>query len=303
MAKKRDLSWPDAPETLPAPVIDNHTHLESIPGVLTEAAPDVGARGYIDQAVAVNVTRMVQVGCDLPGIATTDELVTEHRELLGAIAIHPNETPLHARTADTGPDGLEPHYSSHHSVSLDDALATVAGIAAKNPRIRAIGETGLDYFRAGPTGIATQRQAFRDHIALAKELNLALQIHDRDAHEDVIEILLQDGAPDRTVFHCYSGDTAMAQVAAEHGWYLSFAGPVTFRANDELRSALRVTPPSRVLVETDAPYLTPHPHRGRPNAPYLIPLTMGTIADQLDVSLVDACRQVESNTLAVYGTW
>lgn len=161
----------------------------------------------------------------------------------------------------------------------------------------------MDYFRSGPHGIATQRQAFRDHIAIAKELNLALQIHDRDAHEDVIEILLADGAPQRTVFHCYSGDAAMAQVAAEQGWYLSFAGPVTFTANTGLREALRVIPTDHIMVETDAPYLTPHPYRGRPNAPYLIPHTMATIAAECGLTLEQACARIERTTVEVYGRW
>lgn len=303
MAKTRDRSWPPPPTPLPHPVIDNHTHLQSISHITTSEAPDHGIRGYIDAAVSVGVTRMIEVGCDLDALAPTVALTAAHPELLGALAIHPNETPLHAHTADPGPDGLDPHYSERHSTSLADAIATVADLAAAHDQIRAIGETGLDYFRSGPHGIATQRQAFRDHIAIAKELNLALQIHDRDAHEDVIEILLADGAPQRTVFHCYSGDAAMAQVAAEQGWYLSFAGPVTFTANTGLREALRVIPTDHIMVETDAPYLTPHPYRGRPNAPYLIPHTMATIAAECGLTLEQACARIERTTVEVYGRW
>src|SRR5204862_7103371 len=124
-----------------------------------------------------------------------------------------------------------------YDVPLDDAIARVADVARSNDRIRAIGETGLDHFRAGPEGRAVQREAFRAHVALAKELGLALQIHDRDAHEQVVEVLLRDGAPERTVFHCFSGGAALARLAARHGWFCSFAGPVSFPANEDLRAA------------------------------------------------------------------
>ncbi|HZL02213.1 MAG TPA: TatD family hydrolase, partial [Cellulomonas sp.] len=152
-------------------------------------------------------------------------------------------------------------------------------------------------------GRAVQVEAFRAHIALAKELGLALQIHDRDAHEQVIEVLERDGAPERTVFHCFSGDAAMARHCAGRGWYLSFAGPVTFGANDVLREALRAVPLSQVLVETDAPYLTPHPYRGRPNASYLLPHTVRRIAAELDLEVDSLCRTLSTTSEAVYGGW
>ncbi|MCZ2264141.1 TatD family hydrolase, partial [Isoptericola sp. QY 916] len=191
----------------------------------------------------------------------------------------------------------------HHAVALDDALARVAEVARAHDRVRAIGETGMDLFRTGPRGEAVQREAFRAHVALAKELGLALQIHDRDAHAQVIDVLLADGAPERTVFHCYSGDEEMAALAAEHGWFLSFAGPVTYPRNDHLRGALRAVPLELVLVETDAPYLPPHPYRGQPNAPYVAAHTVRAMADVLERPLDEVCRALSATSERVYGTW
>ncbi|SDC88269.1 TatD DNase family protein [Sanguibacter gelidistatuariae] len=301
--RERDLSWPPAPAALPWPVVDNHTHLESIPDVLPDGAPVPAVADLLAAARAVGVTRMVQVGCDLPAARWTDRAVLGHPELVGAVAIHPNEAPLHAGMLDVGPDGLVPAQAERHGVGLDEAIAEIAAIARGNDRIRAIGETGMDLFRTGDLGLAAQRESFRAHIALAKELGLALQIHDRDAHQEVLDILAADGAPERTVFHCFSGDAEMARLCAGQGWFLSFAGPVTFGANNELRAALRATPLAQVLVETDAPYLTPHPFRGRPNAPYLAALTMATIASVQDVPLEQACRAIDATSEQVYGPW
>jgi TatD DNase family protein len=189
------------------------------------------------------------------------------------------------------------------SGAYQEAFQEIAELARGESRIRAIGETGLDYFRTGAAGRPAQLAAFRDHIALAKELGLALQIHDRDAHRDVIETLLREGAPERTVFHCFSGDVEMARVAAAHGWYCSFAGTVTFTPAEELRRAVAVLPKELVLVETDSPYLTPHPFRGRPNAPYMVALTMETLAGRMGLGLEEACVQVQANTDRVYGVW
>ncbi|ADG73761.1 TatD-related deoxyribonuclease [Cellulomonas flavigena DSM 20109] len=307
--RSRATGWPAAPEPLPSPVVDNHTHLESVVGWRADgwdpadaaAHPDLAA--HLERAAQVGVTRMVQVGCDLDALAWTDAAVRAHPALLGAVAIHPNEAVLHAGVHEVAPDGLDPDPQPRHDVPLDDAIAAVAAVAARNPRVRAIGETGLDHFRAGERGRAVQREAFRAHVALAKELGLALQIHDRDAHAEVVEVLLADGAPERTVFHCFSGDAGLARVAAEHGWYCSFAGPVSFPANEALRDALRVLPASLVLVETDAPYLTVHPLRGRPNSPYLLPGTLRAVAEATGRSLADVCAQVSAVSQAVYGDW
>lgn len=310
---RRETGWPPPPEPLPSPVVDNHTHLESVVGWRAGgwdagATPDAatappGLVAHLDRAASVGVTRLVQVGCDLDAVAWTDTAVRAHPALLGAVAIHPNEAVLHAGVREVAPDGLEPDPQERHDVPLDAALAAVAAVARANPRVRAIGETGLDFFRAGERGRVVQREAFRAHVALAKELGLALQIHDRDAHADVVDVLLADGAPERTVFHCFSGDRAFAELAVGHGWYCSFAGPVSFPANAELRAAVRVVPPSLLLVETDAPYLTVHPFRGRPNAPYLVPGTVRTVAEVTGRPLEDVCAQVSAASVDVYGEW
>lgn len=306
MAKSRERGWPPDPEALPVPVVDNHTHLDSIPDVLPEGVTPPSVADHLERAAAVGVDRLVQVGCDLASARWTDTLLRDDvaaGRVLGAVAIHPNEAVLHGGVREVGPDGLEPHPRPEHATSLDDAVGEIARIARENERVRAIGETGMDLFRTGPQGARVQRESFRAHVALAKELGLALQIHDRDAHAEVLEVLARDGAPERTVFHCYSGDAEMARFCAAQGWYLSFAGPVTFRANDELRAALREVPPGQVLVETDAPYLTPHPYRGRPNAPYVLPATVRTVAEVTGVPLADVCARVAATSVEVYGPW
>lgn len=305
MARQRERGFPADPEPLPVPVADNHTHLESIAGVLPGDVPAPTVAEHVARAAAAGVDRIVQVGCDLPSARWTDALLRsgEHPALVGAIAIHPNEAVLHADAHDVGPDGQVYEREEHHRVPLDDAIAEIGDLARANPRVRAIGETGMDLFRTGPRGAVVQREGFRAHIALAKELGLALQIHDRDAHAQVIDVLKADGAPERTVFHCFSGDAEMARVCAENGWYLSFAGPVTYKSNDHLRAALRAVPLELVLVETDAPYLTPHPFRGRPNAPYAVAHTVRAMAEVLERPLAEVCETVSATTQSVYGRW
>jgi TatD DNase family protein len=169
--------------------------------------------------------------------------------------------------------------------------------------VRVIGETGLDYFRTGPEGVAAQQDSFRWHIDLAKRTGKALQIHDRDAHEDVLRILAEEGAPDRTVLHCFSGDIAMARECVERGYHLSFSGTVTFKNAQGLRNALAITPLEQVLVETDAPYLTPSPHRGATNAPYLVPLTVRAMAGVLNVDVPSLCTAISATSERLYGPW
>ncbi|MFD2793425.1 TatD family hydrolase [Promicromonospora vindobonensis] len=314
MAKRtRERGFPADPEPLPVPVVDNHTHLDHIAGVLPAVAPDGEPSGqawpptvadHLARAAAAGVDRMVQVGCDLPSARWTDTLLTQQgARVVGAVAIHPNEATLHAGVDEVGPDGLTPEFEEHHAVGLGDAIAEIAGLAKGNDRIRAIGETGMDLFRTGPRGERAQRESFRTHIALAKELGLALQIHDRDAHAQVIEVLLADGAPERTVFHCFSGDAEMARVCAENGWYLSFAGPVTFKANHDLREALTAAPRELILLETDAPYLTPHPFRGQPNAPFAAAHTVRFMAAHLEEDLETLSADIAVNSERVYGSW
>ena len=172
---------------------------------------------------------------------------------------------------------------------LDDALAEIDELAAQ-PRVRAIGETGLDFFRTADEGAAAQLRSFEAHIEIAKQHGLALQIHDRDAHAEVVETLLRVGAPERTVFHCFSGDAEFARLVADKGWYLSFAGTVTFKNAGPLRDALEVIPRSRILVETDAPYLTPTPYRGRPTRRTCCRSRCGAMAAHLGTDVVDARR-------------
>ncbi|MDR7383930.1 TatD family hydrolase [Promicromonospora iranensis] len=319
MAKRtRERGFPADPEPLPVPVVDNHTHLDHIGAVLPDTAPD-GEPGdawppsvtdHLARAARAGVDRVVQVGCDLPSARWTDALLTSSGAgaqwvagVVGAVAIHPNEATLHAGVLEVGPDGLAPEPEAHHAVGLGAAIAEIADLAQGNERIRAIGETGMDLFRTGSRGEQAQRESFRAHIALAKELGLALQIHDRDAHAQVVEVLLADGAPERTVFHCFSGDAEMARVCAENGWYLSFAGPVTFKANHHLREALTAAPRELILLETDAPYLTPHPYRGQPNAPFAAAHTARAMAAHLEEDLRTLCTDLAANSERVYGAW
>lgn len=272
---------PPAPEPLPVAVVDNHTHLDlSRDG---GAPPDVAAE--IARAAAVGVDRLVQVGCDLAGARFTEQAVQQHPQILGGVAIHPNEAPLLAQRGETA-----------------SARAEIERIAG-GERIRVVGETGLDYFRTGPDGIAAQQDSFRWHIDLAKRLRIAMQIHDRDSHDDVLRILAEEGAPEKTVLHCFSGGIEMARECVERGYYLSFSGTVTFKNARGLRDALAIVPPEQVLVETDAPYLTPVPHRGAPNAPYLIPITVRTIAAVLNLSVAQTAQAISANSERVYGPW
>ncbi|WP_327680098.1 TatD family hydrolase [Kitasatospora sp. NBC_00458] len=291
MPKKDDDR--STPPPLPAPlavaVADSHTHLDMQSGTPAEG---------LARAASVGVTTVVQVGCDVPGSRWAAELAAEYEQVHAAVALHPNEAP---RIFLGDPDGWSgQRRAPGGAAALDAALAEIDALAAL-PQVVAVGETGLDYFRTGPEGVEIQKESFRRHIEMAKRHGKALVIHDRDAHEDVIAVLLAEGAPERTVFHCYSGDAGMAEVCAEHGWYLSFAGPVTFKANQPLRDALAVTPLDRVLVETDAPFLTPHPYRGRPNAPYLIPVTVRSMADTLGLHEDELATAIAANTARAFG--
>ena len=272
---------PPAPAPLPIPVVDNHTHLD----ISRDDGPRPDLQQAIDEAAAVGVPRMVQIGCDLPGARFTVDVIDRYAALLGGVALHPNEAPrLQARG------------------ELQDAYAEIEWLAA-HPRVRVVGETGLDYFRTGPEGVGVQQDSFRWHIDLAKRTGKALQIHDRDAHDDVLRILEEEGAPDNTVLHCFSGDIAMARECVARGYVLSFSGTVTFKNAAGLRDALAVTPLDQLLVETDAPYLTPSPHRGATNASYLVPLTVRSMAGVLNVDVPSLCTAIAATSERVYGPW
>jgi TatD DNase family protein len=271
---------PPVPDPLPHPVVDNHCHLD-----ITRDGEDVlGVEEALAQAAAVGVTRIVQIGCDLPGARWAVEAAATHDALVAGVALHPNEAP---RLAAAG--------------SLDDALDEIERLASSSDRVRAVGETGLDYFRTGEDGMAAQHHSFRRHVELAKRLGKALVIHDRDAHDDLLRILDEEGVPDRFVMHCFSGDAAFARACLDRGGYLSFAGTVTFKNAEPLRDALRVAPRDRLLVETDAPYLTPMPHRGRANASYLVPLTVRAMAEARGDDLAELCAAVDANTEVAFG--
>jgi TatD DNase family protein len=283
--QKRDLTYPPLPQALPVPVYDNHTHMEIADGIGDGGDGPIEYGEHLDRAASVGVRGVVQVGTDLATSQWSASIAARDSRVLAAVALHPNEAPV------LDEQGL-----------LDEHLAGIEALAGL-PRVRAIGETGLDFFRTGDDGRAAQVRSFEEHIRIAKEYDLALTIHDRDAHDAVVEVLERVGAPERTVFHCFSGGTELARLCAERGWYMSFAGTVTFKNAQDLRDALHVAPRHLIMVETDAPFLTPTPFRGRPNAPYLIPLTVRSMAETLGTDPSTLAEQISSNTELVYGSW
>jgi len=276
----RDLSYPEVPEALEVGVYDNHTHLE-----IADGENPMDYREHLELANQAGILGGVQVGGSVETSIWSARTAAVEPQLLAAVALHPN---------------VAAEYESIQE--LDAAIAEIAKLA-KEPRVRAIGETGLDYFRTGPEKLFLQQHSFEAHIEIAKENNIALQIHDRDAHQDVVDTLLRVGAPEKTVFHCFSGDTDLAEILKANGWYASFSGTVTFKKNQYLRDALLVMPKELILVETDAPFLTPEPFRGRPNSPYLIGLTVRRMAEVLEISVNELASQLTKNTEAVYGLW
>jgi TatD DNase family protein len=278
--RKRKLEYPPAPESLPVPVVDNHTHIDFRDGLVEVAAADA-----LDAAQAVGVEGIIQVGCDVESSRWAVQAADADARILAAVAIHPNDA---ARSFAAG--------------TLASELAEIDRLAA-HPRVRAIGETGLDYFRTGEDGRDAQQSSFRTHLAMATRHHLPVQIHDRDAHDDVIRILEEEAFAGTVVFHCFSGGVEMAELAAERGWYLSFGGTSTFKNNDELRQALGRVDLDHLLVETDAPFLTAVPYRGRPNAPYLIPLAVRALAEELGVDLERFCTAIRANSERVYGAF
>lgn len=275
---QRNLHYPPAPEPLPVPVVDNHTHLDFLDGTVKVEAADALAA-----AASVGVKGLIQVGCDVESSEYAVEVANQYPNILAAVAIHPNDA---ARLAERG--------------ELEAAIARIEELAADS-RVRAIGETGLDYFRTGEDGRGAQEHSFREHLRIAVEQGKALQIHDRDAHEDVVRVLKDAPLPGKVVFHCFSGDARLARVCNDNGWYMSFSGTVTFKNSHDLREALSLADPQLLLVETDAPFLTPHPFRGRPNASYMIPYTTRFLAENKGIELAEFCTLIDANTREVYG--
>ncbi len=278
---RKNLSYPELPEPLLVGTYDNHTHLE-----IADGDQPMHYQDHLSLAAQVGILGAVQVGVTLESSFWCAEVAAKDHRLLAAVAIHPNEA------------------AKYESIEALDKDIDQIALLAKQERVRAIGETGLDFYRTEDSqGIKFQQHSFERHIQIAKEHNIALQIHDRDAHKEVIETLLRVGAPDKVVLHCYSGDTDLAEICKANGWYASFAGNITIKRNQHLRDSLKVMPVDRILVETDAPFLTPEPLRGRPNAPYLVPITVRFMADQLGMEENELSGQLAKNTIEVYGSW
>jgi TatD DNase family protein len=280
---------PPSPEPLPAPALDSHTHLDIVVG--ERPAHGAGDEGWPDEeavdaeiaaAAAVGIPRLVQVGVDVPSSRWSAQLAARHPSVLAAVALHPNEAG--AGRAD------------------DDALAEIDRLAAL-PRVRAVGETGLDRYRTGEEGWAAQEASFRAHIGIAKRHGIALVIHDRDAHDEVLRVLDDEGAPEHTVLHCFSGDAAFARACVQRGFVLSFAGTLTFANAGYLREAAALAPVGQLLVETDAPFLTPVPFRGRQNSSRLVPHTVRALAEVTGTDLAELCAALTATADRVFGPW
>ena len=280
-ANKRGEPVP-SPEALPVPAVDSHTHFDMAVGGEDRQPTDAEVDAAVDAAVAVGIPRLVQVGVDVASSRWSAALAERRPEVLAAVALHPNDAGAGAAT--------------------DEALAEIDRLAAL-PRVRAVGETGLDRFRTGEDGWAAQEASFREHIRIAKRHGIALQIHDRDAHDEVLRVLDDEGAPEHVVLHCFSGDAAFARQCVARGFVLSFAGTLTFTSAGNLREAAAVTPLDQLLTETDAPFLTPMPHRGRPNAARLVPLTVRALAEVTGTELDQLCSTLTATAERVFGPW
>ena len=272
-----DLLPPPLPEPLNVKCVDAHAHIE----IVTNTAPDSPEVGRIlEEARSVGIDRIVQVGYSAEQSKWCVEMAEHWPNVLAAVALHPNEAPV--------------------VKDLEADLAIIEKLA-QHPKVRAIGETGLDYFRTKPDLQERQRYSFRRHIALAKKLGKALVIHDRDAHRDVLDVLLEEGAPEKTVFHCFSGDALMAKECVAAGYMLSFAGTLTFKNAPALREALKLVPSNQLLVETDSPFLAPMPHRGSLNTPAQIPTILRFMAEEREADLDELCAAISENSERIFG--
>ena len=278
----RDIDRPRAPlpEPLPVPTVDAHAHME----IVTDAAFDSQeVADVIAEAKSVNVDRIVQVGYSAEQSRWCVNAAEKwNTSVLAAVALHPNEAPV-----------VE---------DLDGDLKVIEQLA-QHPRVRAIGETGLDYFRTPPELRTRQQESFKWHIDLAKRMNKALVIHDRDSHDDVLSVLSEVGAPEKTIFHCFSGDVAMAKICIERGYILSFAGTLTFKNAPELRDAVKLVPLDQLLVETDSPFLAPTPHRGAGNTPAQIANIVRAMAAERNQDLAELASALSENAERIFGSF
>ena len=277
-SKKRE--YPPLPEKLTTTTVDAHCHLD-----IEDEDIFMSVEDSLAKAKAVGITGIVQVGVDVPSSWWAVKTAKEFSQIHATVALHPNDAPLIA---------LERGESA-----LDEAIAEIAELA-KEDVVRAIGETGVDFFRTSEEGRAFQEKSFRAHIQIANKLNKPVMVHDRDAHLDALRIL-DDEKAQQVIFHCYSGDKEFAQELVKRGWYLSFAGTCTFKNAQNLRDALQVTPLENVLVETDAPFLTPMPYRGYPNSSYMIPLTLATMAQEMNVDINTVADATRTNAEKLFG--
>jgi TatD DNase family protein len=278
----RDIDREQAPlpEALPVPTVDAHAHIE----IVTNEAPDSDAvRKVLDDAKSVNVDRIVQVGYSAEQSQWCVDMANAFPgRVLAAVALHPNEAPVVA--------------------DLEADWAIIEKLA-QEPRVRAIGETGLDYFRTPPELRKRQQDSFKWHIDLAKRTNKALVIHDRDSHDDVLSVLLEVGAPEKTVFHCFSGDVEMAKTCIERGYILSFAGTMTFKNAPALREAVKLVPHDQLLVETDSPFLAPAPHRGALNTPAQIANIVRAMAAERNEDVAELATALSDNAERIFGSF
>jgi TatD DNase family protein len=277
-SKKRE--YPPLPEKLTTTTVDAHCHLD-----IEDEDIFMSVEDSLAKAKAVGITGIVQVGVDVPSSKWAIKTAQEFSQIHATVALHPNEAPVIA---------LEKGESA-----LDEAIAEIAELA-KEEVVKAIGETGVDFYRTSEEGREFQEKSFRAHIQIANKLNKPVMVHDRDAHLDALRIL-DDEKAQQVVFHCYSGDKEFAQELVKRGWYLSFAGTCTFKNAQNLREALQVTPLENVLVETDAPFLTPMPYRGYPNSSYMIPLTLATMAKEMNVDINTVADATRANAEKLFG--
>ena len=277
-SKKRE--YPPLPEKLTTTTVDAHCHLD-----IEDEDIFMSVEDSLAKAKAVGITGIVQVGVDVPSSKWAVKTAKEFSQIHATVALHPNEAPVIA---------LE-----KGERALDEAIAEIAELA-KEDVVRAIGETGVDFFRTSEEGRAFQEKSFRAHIQIANKLNKPVMVHDRDAHLDALRIL-DDEKAQQVIFHCFSGDKEFAQELVKRGWYLSFAGTCTFKNAQSLRDALQVTPLENVFVETDAPFLTPMPYRGYPNSSYMIPLTLATMAQEMNVDINTVADATRTNAEKLFG--